>query len=314
MSFAGKKILVTGGAGFVGSNVVKALVKADAAVTVLDDLFTGRKENLPRSRSGRFIKGTVCDFKVVRRLVRNADLVLHAAARNIICSTKNPREDFETNIGGTLNVLLAARESNIERLVYTSSASVYGNPKYLPINEDEPPRTLSPYSVSKLAGENYGLAFYDSYGIPVSILRYSNVYGPNQHPSNPYCGVVGKFIHDALQGLPLHIHGDGNNTRDYTYVDDAVDVTLAALGNPRSEGQIFNVGSGTETSVIHLCEVILAATKSTSSIEHIQRRDIDNIRRRVLNIEQARRILHWQPQVSLHEGIRKTVEWVMTQP
>ena len=180
------KVLVTGGAGFVGSNLVKRLLREGADVTVLDDLFTGRLENLPAD-GYRFVQGSVCDPAVVETLVAEAEVVFHAAARNIVVSTRNPREDFETNIGGTLNVLLAARANagRIKRVLYTSSTSVYGNPRYMPINEDDHLSLLTPYAVSKLGGENYCMAFYESYGVPVAAVRYSNVYGPGQDPANP---------------------------------------------------------------------------------------------------------------------------------
>ena len=191
-SLAGRKILVTGGAGFVGSVLVRRLLTAGSQVTVLDDLFTGRRDSIPEGVE--FIEGSVTDAALVNEVVKRHTLIFHLAARNIIASTANPRDDFATNIGGTLNVLLAAREAGVERVVYTSSASVYGNPRSIPINEEDGLATLSPYSVSKLAGENYCLAFYESYGLPVSVVRYSNVFGPFQTPENPYCGVVSKFL------------------------------------------------------------------------------------------------------------------------
>ena len=184
------------------------------------------------------------DAPLVRDLVADASVVFHMAARNIIASTKNPRDDFETNIGGTLNVLLAARDSRPDRVVYTSSASVYGNPRSIPINEDDPLVLLSPYAVSKLGGENYCNAFHESYGLPVAVVRYSNVFGEGQRPDNPYCGVVSKFFAAAMAGEPLSIHGDGEQTRDYTYVDDAVAATLMAAIHPRAEGEVFNIGTG----------------------------------------------------------------------
>ena len=313
MSFDGKKILVTGGAGFVGSNITASLIAQGAKVTVLDDLFTGSADNLPVHEDCDFVEGSVCDLDVVRKLMANAELVVHAAARNIIISMKDPRNDFDTNIGGTLNILMAAKDAPVTRIVYTSSASVYGNPRYLPVNEDDRLRSLTPYSVSKLAAEHYCSAFYDSYGVPVATVRYSNVYGPNQHPSNPYCGVVGKFIHAALNGEQPKIHGDGEHTRDYTYVDDAVAATVAALGNPRAEGEIFNVGTGTETTVNKLCSTILSLTGSEVVPEHLERRDIDNIRRRVLNIEKARRVLRWHPTYTLSRGLKNTIDWYKAQ-
>ena len=306
-SFGGRRILVTGGAGFVGSMLVRRLAEAAARVTVLDDLFTGRAETIPAGVD--FIKGSVTDEALVDSLVSRADVVFHLAARNIIASTANPRDDFATNIGGTLNVLLAARTHRVERVVYTGSASVYGNPLSIPINEDDGLVTLSPYAVSKLAGEHYCFAFYESYNLPVGIVRYSNVYGPGQHPDNPYCGVVAKFLTAAYEGRALSIHGDGGQTRDFTFIEDAVDATLLAATHPRAEGEVFNVGTGVETSVNDLADTIARVTGRPLAVTHIDRRDIDNIRRRVVNIEKIRRMLRWAPQVTLERGIEKTVEW-----
>ncbi|MEO5941781.1 MAG: NAD-dependent epimerase/dehydratase family protein [Candidatus Limnocylindrales bacterium] len=306
-SFGGRRILVTGGAGFVGGALTQKLVEAGARVTVLDDLFTGKPETVPTG--AEFIEGSVTDAKLVNELVAANSLVFHLAARNIIASTKNPRDDFETNIGGTLNILLAARESKVDRIVYTGSASVYGNPRSIPINEDDFLVPLTPYAVSKLGGENYAQAFYESYGLPTACVRYSNVFGPGQRPDNPYCGVVSKFLVDAYAGRPLSIHGDGEQTRDYTYVDDAVEATMLAAIRPRAEGEVFNVGTGIETSVNGLAVAIGLALDVPVELRHIDRRDIDNIRRRVVNIEKARRMLRWTPQVTLETGLSRTAEW-----
>ncbi len=309
LDFTGKKVLVTGGAGFVGSNVTEYIVRAGGRVTVLDDLSTGQIENIDDDIDFEFVNGSVVDRGLVNRLVKEVDYVCHLAARNIILSTKNPVSDYEVNIGGTLNVLLAARDHGVERIVYSSSASVYGNPRILPIAEDERPHTFSPYSVSKLAGENYCRAFYETYGIPVAALRYSNVYGPKQSPNNPYCGVISKFIEAIDLGRAPQLHGDGQQTRDFTYVGDTVEATLTALLSPKSEGLVFNLGTGIETSVVGLCEKIIERMGSAIEYEHIDRRDIDNIRRRVLNIELIRTRLRWQPQIGLHEGLKRTIDW-----
>jgi UDP-glucose 4-epimerase len=308
-AFGGRRVLVTGGAGFVGGAVTRRLVAAGARVTVLDDLFTGRAQVVPAD--ARFVEGSVTDQALVADLVAGADYVFHMAARNIIASTANPRDDFLTNIGGSLNVLLAAREHRPIRVVYTGSTSVYGNPRSIPLNEDDTIVPLTPYAVSKLGGEHYCLAFYESYGLAVSIVRYSNVYGEGQRPDNPYCGVVAKFFAAANDGRALQIHGDGEQTRDFTYVDDAVDATLLAAIAPRAEGEVFNVGTGIETSVNELARSVAAAVGRTVEIEHIDRRDIDNIRRRVVSIEKARRMLRWTPQVTLEEGLRSTAAWLV---
>jgi UDP-glucose 4-epimerase len=313
MEWKGCRVLVTGGAGFVGSNLVRRLIGLGARVTVLDDLFTGRLENLP-DEGYTFVEGSVCDEDLVMHTVANADVVLHAAARNIVVSTRDPKEDYQTNIGGTLNVLLAARATGLERLVYASSTSVYGNPRHLPMNEDDHLSLLTPYAVSKLAGENYCMAFFESYGLRSTAVRYSNLFGPGQDPANPYCGVVAKFTESLFAGRPPVIHGDGNQTRDFTYVDDAVSATLLAATSDRAVGEVFNVGTGLETRVNELATLLIRMTGAKVEPQHTDRRDVDNIRRRVVNIEKTRRALRWVPEITLEEGLRRTVEWQRSRP
>jgi UDP-glucose 4-epimerase len=306
--FAGRPVLVTGGAGFVGAALVRRLVADGARVSVLDDLSTGHSEAVPDGAT--LVQGSITDAETVRGLVAEHPWIFHLAARGIAASTRNPREDFETNAAGTVNLLLAARERRVERLVYASSASIYGNPRTLPINEDDPVKALSPYAVSKLSGEQYCLAFYESYGVPAAVVRYSNVYGPGQHPQDPYSGVVTKFLASAAARAPMPIHGDGQQTRDFTFIDDAVEATLVAGTHPRAEGEAFNVGTGIETSVIELSRAIASALGVEPAVEHVDRRDIDNIRRRAVNIEKIRRMLRWSPQVALEAGLLRTAEAV----
>jgi len=310
---ANARVLVTGGCGFIGSRLTQRLVEQERAhVSVLDDLFTGSLSNLPEGCD--FHQGSVTDAALVGRLVKDADYVFHVAARNIIVSTIDPRQDYESNIGGTLNVLLAARESDVRRVVYASSASVYGNARYLPITEDDRLDLLTPYAVSKFAGESYCLAFYERWNVPVSAVRYSNIYGPGQSVKNPYSGVVAKFFDRAMSGAALIVHGDGHQTRDFTYVDDAVEATLLAATEARAEGEVFNVATGIETSVNELAEVILTITAATGrKATHTDRRDIDNIRRRVLNVDKIRKFLHWAPSHTLEAGLRRTYEWSQQQ-
>lgn len=308
---AGQRIVVTGGAGFVGSNVVRRLLAEQARVVVLDDFYTGDDNNLPPGASNlEVVRGSVTEFDLVRDVVKGASLVFHLAARNIIVSTRNPREDYEVNIGGTLNVLMAARELNIPRVVYSSSTSVYGNPRYLPINEDDATNMLSPYAVSKFAGENYCKAFYESYGLSSAVVRYSNVYGTAQRPDNPYCGVVSKFFESAMNGESPRIHGDGEQTRDFTYIDDVVEATLLAGISPKADGQVYNVGTGREVTVNQLARAIIEITGAKVEPAYIDRRDIDNIRRRVVNIEKIRRELRWIPTFTVEQGLRRTYQWL----
>jgi UDP-glucose 4-epimerase len=310
-NLAGQRVVVTGGAGFVGSNVVRRLLAENARVVVLDDFYTGDNTNLPVGESGlEIVHGSVTEFYLMRDVMKGASLVFHLAARNIIVSTRNPREDYEVNIGGTLNVLLAARELNIPRVVYSSSTSVYGNPRYLPINEDDATNMLSPYAVSKFAGENYCKAFYESYGLSSSVVRYSNVFGTAQRPDNPYCGVVSKFFESAMAGQPPRIHGDGEQTRDFTYIDDVVEATLLAGLSPKADGQVYNVGTGREVTVNQLARMIIDITGAGVEPAYVDRRDIDNIRRRVVNIEKIRRELRWIPTFTVEHGLRRTYQWL----
>jgi UDP-glucose 4-epimerase len=310
--FKDKRVLVTGGAGFVGCNVVSRLLTEGAIVTVLDDFFTGKEDNIPQHARVQLVRGTVEDLDLVRSLVKDADLVIHEAARNIIVSTKNPLDDYRVNIGGTLNVLLACREYGTARMVNASSASVYGNPRYLPINEDDATNLLSPYAVSKYAGESYCKAFYESYGVSTAIVRYSNVYGPMQRPDNPYCGVMSKFFELTMKGEPVRIHGDGEQTRDFTYVVDVVTATLLAAVSPKAEGQVYNVGTGRETSINQLAVLAARIVGVPLQVEYVDRRDIDNIRRRVVNIEKLRRELRWSPLVTIEKGMTSTHQWLLS--
>ena len=309
MRFSNKNVLVAGGAGFIGSNLVDQLVKEGANVIVLDNLFTGNLDNIDYLDQITFIKGSVEDEKLIDQLISKVDIVFNLAVRNIIVSTKSPKLDFNVNAGGMFNILMAAKKHNIERVVFSSSASIYGNPLYLPINEIDRTNILNPYAASKLTGENYCFAFYETYDLPISIVRYSNVYGIKQNPENPYCGVISRFLNDALEGKDIHIHGDGDQTRDFTYVKDVVEATLLAGLSAKAIGEVFNVGSGRETYINDLAQLIINTCGNHTKIVHIDRRDIDNIRRRVLNIEKIRKTLRWIPKTNLQTGIAKTYEW-----
>jgi UDP-glucose 4-epimerase len=313
MRFQKSNVLVTGGAGFVGSNLVNRLVEEGANVTVLDDLFTGRKENIAYLDDIKFIEGSVTDYDLLKKNANGKHVIFHLAVRNIIISIKNPLLDFKVNTEGTFNVLRAAKDMGVEKVIYTSSASVYGNPKNLLSNEDDCLSTLNPYAASKQSGENYCFAFYNSYHLPVSILRYSNVYGVNQSPLNPYCGVVSKFFKNLMRDEIPYIHGDGEQTRDFTYVDDAVEATLLATLNPNAVGEVFNVGTEKETSVNELAQKIIKLLDSQTIPKHIDRRDIDNVRRRCMNIKKIHNKLKWTPQTTLEVGLKKTYDWLLSQ-
>jgi UDP-glucose 4-epimerase len=291
------KAVVTGGAGFVGSNVVHELVGQGHDVIVVDDFFTGKPDNVP---DVEIVEGCVTNYRLMRKVCRRADYVFHLACRNIIVSTQNPADDFRVNAGGTFQTLLAARDSNVKHVVYASSCSVYGDQARLPIREDDPVRPLTPYAASKHSGEAYCHAFYASYGLASTVVRYSNVYGPGQRPDNPYCGVVSRFLDDSMNGRPMRVFGGGQQTRDYTYVTDIVAATLLASQTTGT----YNVATETETSVNELAALV------GGPVEHVGLRDIDNVSRRALSIEKIGSELNWYPKVGLAEGIELTRKWL----
>lgn len=307
--FENQKVVVTGGAGCIGSRLVTALLDLKARVTVLDDFSTGNEGNLPSHPRLEIVRGSVSDGSLVQQTIRDAVIVFHEAARNIQISLSDPADDCNTNIVGTLQVLLAARQSSsLRRVVYASTDSIYGNSRYLPINEDDAPNTLSPFAASKLAGENYCKAFYESFGVSMTVLRYSNVFGFNKKSDSLFHGVVNRFVQCALSGKPLSIDGDGEQTRDFLFVEDAVEATLLSALSSKADGQIYNVGSGFETTIAQLAKKTIEHAGKNSTLQFTDRKDIDNIRRRVLNIERIRKDLRWTPKHTLEKGLIKTLE------
>lgn len=296
----------------MGCNLVRILIKDYGfQVTAMDDLYTGSRDNLADILEHiEFIEGSVLDLPLLKEAVAGKDIVFHLAARNMIASTNGPEMDLEVNARGTLNVLTACQQSgSIQKVIYTSTSSVYGNPRYLPINEDDSPKFLNFYSVSKFTGEGYCNVFYELHDLPTAVVRYSNVYGWYQTPQNPYCGVIGKFIEWALKSEPILIHGDGEQTRDFTFVEDAVEATIAVALSPRSIGHTYNIGTGRETRINDLARTVLKVVGSDSPIKRIENRHIDNIRRRVLNVELLRRDVKYVPRYTLEQGIEQTVQW-----
>lgn len=307
MDFRGQKILVTGGAGFVGSAIAHRLVKLGAEVTVLDDLSTGNASQVPEASF--FILGSVYSPDVVDRAMAGKNIVVHAAVRNMLLSPLQPVEDCKTNINGTLNVLMSAEWAGT-RVLYTSSASVYGDSCYPSSQENDPLELLTPYAVSKAAGEAYVTLFNTLGRVKATILRYTNIYGSGQSPDNPYCGVVSKFIRAIGTGKQVTIHGDGTQIRDFTYIDDAVEATLRAMTCEFAVGKTINIGSSEGTNINELARTIAGVMDKPLKIGCVAKRPIDNIWRRVLNISKARALLNWSPQIGLEDGLRRTVEYL----
>jgi len=305
-----KKILVTGGAGFIGSHLVDELLRRGLKVVVLDNFFNGDLNNLrPHLEDPNFelIEGDVRDRPCLKRAIEDVDAVIHEAAiTSVPLSVKNPKLTFEVNSAGTLNLLEASAGAGVRRFVFASSCAVYGEAKKVPISEEEPPMPLSPYAKSKLDAEGHCLKFYNERGLETVILRYFNVYGPRQ-ASGEYAGVMMKFLDRLSRGLPPVIYGDGEQTRDFVYVSDAVEATLLALNCKRCPGEVFNIGSGREVSINRLCDIFQ---------REMNRRDLKpvyrsarkgDIRRSRADISKAERILGYRPKVSIETGIKRLI-------
>jgi nucleoside-diphosphate-sugar epimerase len=304
------RYLVTGGAGFIGSNTVDELVRRGHSVVVLDDLSSGKEENLAESRNKiSFIKGSITDLEAVRKAVHEAECVLHLAARTSVPrSVKDPIDTNRINVDGTLNVFVAARDAKVKRLVFAASSSAYGETPTLPKIETMQPEPISPYGVTKYVGELYAQTFGRVYGLENVSLRYFNIFGPRQDPGSPYSGVLAKFCAAFLEETQLVIFGDGEQTRDFTYVENAVRANLLACEAPNVSGKVFNVGTGGRFSLNQTVELLRKISGKPLEAKYDAPRDGD-IRDSQADISQAREYLGYEPQVDFEEGLRRTFEW-----
>jgi nucleoside-diphosphate-sugar epimerase len=310
------RYLVTGGAGFIGSNTVDELVRRGHSVVVLDDLSSGKEDNVAEIRNKiTFIKGSITDIEIVRKAMHEAEYVLHLAARTSVPrSVKDPIETNKINIDGTLNVLVSAKELKVKRVVFAASSSVYGETATLPKVETMQPEPISPYGVTKYVGELYGQTFGRCYGLENVALRYFNIFGPRQDPSSPYSGVLAKFCTSYLEETPPVVFGDGEQTRDFTYVDNAVQANLLACEAPNASGKVFNVGTGGRISLNEVLHALGKITGKTLEAKYEPPREGD-IRDSQADISQAKELLGYDPQVSFEEGLSRTFEWYRsTQP
>jgi len=310
-----KNILITGGAGCIGSNLTKALIKAKAAkIVVLDDLSAAERWNIPVDPSVIFIEGSILDDEVLKRVFcGELDFVFHLAAhfanQN---SVDNPETDLEVNGLGTLKVLEYSHLTKVGKFVFASSGcSVYGSQAPLPLKEDFVSLKLdTPYQITKLLGELYCNFFYNHYGLPTAITRYFNVYGPGEIPG-AYRNVIPNFIYWALHKMPLPITGTGEETRDFTFVDDIVDGTLRLGVIPEAIGDAFNLASDTETKVIDIANMVNEITNNPNGVKFISRRDWDKITRRRASIDKARKVLGYEPKTKIKRGIEKVYDWII---
>jgi nucleoside-diphosphate-sugar epimerase len=304
------KILVTGGAGFIGSHIVERLVKDGHGVRVFDNFSTGRRENLA-AVVGRieFFEGDIRDFPAVCQAVRSCEVVFHEAALcSVARSVENPKDTNAVNIEGTLNILLAARDGGTRRIICASSSSVYGDTPTLPKKETQPPAPSSPYAITKLTDEMYCTNFFQLYGLETFSLRYFNVFGPRQDPNSQYAAVIPKFISALIDGKPPVIEGDGKQSRDFSYINNVVEANLAAMQATAGFGETFNIACGQRTTVMQLAKQLAQLVGVAIKPVHVQARPGD-VRHSLADISKAESVLSYTPRVDLTTGLKKTVEW-----
>ena len=306
------RCLVTGGAGFIGSHLTERLVALGHAVRVVDNLSTGDEANLAHlAHDVEFVLGDLCDADVCRRAVAGMDVVFHVAALpSVPRSLKDPWASHASNVNATMRLLEACREAKVARIVYSSSSSVYGDTRVLPKEEAVEPLPRSPYAASKLAGEQYVLAFARAGVIEGVALRYFNVFGPRQSPHSAYAAVIPRFLQVALNGGQAVVYGDGHQTRDFTYVDNVVDANILAATAPGAtvSGWVVNVGAGAKTTLLRLIAMIGSVTGRELGYVCQPPRPGD-VRDSLASLERAQRVLGYRPQVSLEEGLRRTWTW-----
>jgi nucleoside-diphosphate-sugar epimerase len=302
--------LVTGGAGFIGSHIAEALVKRGETVRVLDNLITGKKENLASfSRDVSFLEGDIRDLETCRRAAAGADHVLHQAALpSVPRSVEDPLLTNGINITGTLNLLLAARDAGARSFVLASSSSVYGDDPRMPKREGQEGRPLSPYAISKLAGEKYCAVFHDLFGMKTVALRYFNVFGPRQDPLSQYAAVIPLFITKVLGGERPVIYGDGKQSRDFTYVENVVEANILAAESAAAGGETLNIACGERLTVKALLASVNEVLGTDVEPVHADPRPGD-IKHSTADVAKARRILGFEPRVPFMDGLRATVAW-----
>ncbi|HKG12940.1 MAG TPA: SDR family oxidoreductase [Pyrinomonadaceae bacterium] len=303
--------LVTGGAGFIGSHIAGALAESGARVRVLDDLSTGHAENL-EEMGGRveFVRASLLDADALKRALEGVELVFHEAAiPSVPRSVDNPEETHRACVEGTFALLVAARAAGVRRVVYAASSSAYGDQPTLPKVEDMAPQPLSPYAAAKLVGEYYCQVWARTYGFETVSLRYFNVFGPRQDPGSQYSGVISRFISALLSGERPVIYGDGEQSRDFTYISNVVDANLRAAETTRGVGEVVNVATGERATLNELLEVLKGITGKADVTAEYREARVGDVRHSLADITRARELLGYEPKVGLEEGLRKTIEW-----
>ena len=304
--------LITGVAGFIGSSLARAVLAQGDQVRGFDNLSTGKRENIDEiAGKMEFHEADLLDFPAIQRACRGVDYVLHEAAiPSVPRSVKDPLESNRANVDATVHLLVAARDAKVKRVIYAASSSAYGDTPTLPKREDMPPNPISPYAVAKLAGEHYMSSFWRCYGLETVSLRYFNIFGPRQDPSSPYSGVLAKFITQLLKGEQPTIFGDGQQSRDFTYVENVVKANLLACRAPAEKvaGKVFNIATGSRIDLNETFRVLKKLTGYSGEVKHGAERAGD-VKHSLADLSQARKLLGYQPVVDFEEGLRKTVDW-----
>lgn len=305
--------LVTGGAGFIGSHLTEELLRRGHRVRVLDNLSTGKRGNLAHLREVEFLEGDVADMDACVRAVQGVEYVLHQAAiPSVPRSVKDPVTSNRSNIDGSLNILVAARDAGVRRVVYAGSSSAYGDTPTLPKHESMPTSPLSPYALQKLVAEQYCQMFTRLYGLETVTIRYFNVFGPRQDPGSPYSGVISLFSTALLEGRRPTIYGDGEQTRDFTYVANVVDGVLRACEAEGAAGEVINVATGGRISLNQLLRAMNEIVGTQIEPIHAEARAGD-VRDSQADISRARQLLGYEPTIALEEGLRRTLDWCRTE-
>ena len=303
--------LVTGGAGFIGSHLAAAMSAAGGRVRILDDLSTGHRENLEEIGGDiEFVQGSVADQELLPKVLENVELIFHEAAiPSVPRSVEAPRNTHIASVDGTFSLLLAAKEAGVKRVVYAASSSAYGDQPTLPKVEHMSPDPLSPYAVAKLVGEYYCRVFTRVYGLETVSLRYFNVFGPRQHPGSPYSGVVSRFISALMNDERPQIFGDGEQSRDFTYIDNVVGANLSAATAPNAPGKVINVANGERVTLNQLLEELKQITGRTDVTAEYHEPRIGDVRHSLADITMARELLGYESKVDLRSGLQRTLDW-----
>jgi len=306
--------VVTGGAGFIGSHIAGALASSGARVRVLDDLSTGHRENLDEIGGNiDFVQGSVADEQLLSKALENVELIFHEAAiPSVPRSVEAPRNTHIASVDGTFALLLAAKEAGVKRVVYAASSSAYGDQPTLPKAEQMAPDPLSPYAVAKLVGEYYCRVFTRVYGLETVSLRYFNVFGPRQDPSSQYSGVVSRFISALLNDEQPVIYGDGEQSRDFTYIENVVAANLSAASAPKAAGKVINVANGQRITLNELLDELKQLTGRTNVIAEYREPRVGDVRHSLADITVARELLGYESKVDLREGLKRTLDWWKT--